>query len=97
LTYQQEPLADSPRRDIMEITEASKNLLVKIVNIGNQFSSDCPWHEWMDEPFTQQEKGNLSDLVKKGFIKVGQDDGQVYYEISPEAFDLVENITTEVK
>ena len=81
----------------MEITKASKNLLVRIVTIANDYGSDCPWHEWLGQPFTQQEKGNLSDLVKKGFIKVGEMDNMVYYDISQEAFDLVENITTEVK
>jgi hypothetical protein len=80
----------------MEITEASRNLLIKIVTIANDNGSTCPWHEWLGEPFTQQEKGNLSDLVKKGFIEVKEDDGQVYYDISDEAFALVENNTTEV-
>lgn len=85
----------------MEITEGSKNLLVKIVTIGNQYGSDCPWHEWivaeLKSSFTQQQKGNLSDLIKKGFITVGECDDKVYYEISAEAYDLVENIATEVK
>jgi hypothetical protein len=79
----------------MQMTQASTNLLKKIVKVGNDCGSDCPWHEWLGEPLTQQEKGNLSDLVKKGFIKVGECDGQVYYDISPEAFELVENITKE--
>ncbi len=39
-------------------------------------------------------RDNLNSI---GFIKVGEMDNMVYYDISQEAFDLVENITTEVK
>ena len=79
----------------MELTQASQNLLTKIVTIANRYGSTCPWHEWLDEPLTQKEKGNLTDLVKKGFIKVGEDSGQIYYDISDEAFELIENLSND--
>jgi hypothetical protein len=79
----------------MELTQASQNLLTKIVTVANDCGSTCPWHEWLGEPLTQQEKGNLTDLVKKGFIKVGEDSGQIYYDISDEAFELIENLSND--
>ena len=79
----------------MELTQASQNLLAKIVKVANACGSTCPWHEWLDEPLTQKEKGNLTDLVKKGFIKVGEDSGQIYYDISDEAFELIENMSND--
>ncbi len=79
----------------MQLTQGTQNLLTKIVTMANLYGSTCPWHEWLDEPLTQKEKGNLTDLVKKGFIKVGEDSGQIYYDISDEAFELIENMSND--
>lgn len=59
----------------VEITEASKEVFRLYAEDAGQWSG-CPWVSDGNIDPTKEQRGNLSDLVKKGLIKIQDSDGQ---------------------
>jgi len=67
----------------MELTKASQELLQRIIAASNTDGSDGVWADWLEKPLTKKDRGNLSDLVKKGLITAQDYMGAAYYTVTP--------------
>jgi len=67
----------------MKLTKASRELLKRIVAASGSDGSDGVWSYWLDKPLTKKDRGNLSDLVKKGLIIAKDFRGDVFYTVTP--------------
>ena len=67
----------------MELTKASSELLERIIAASNCDGSDGVWAYWLDKPLTKKDRGNLSDLVKKGLIIAEEYCGDAFYTVTP--------------
>jgi hypothetical protein len=82
LLYRENP-DTSPEEGIMELTKASSELLERIIAASNCDGSDGVWAYWLDKPLTKKDRGNLSDLVKKGLIIAEEYCGDAFYTVTP--------------
>ena len=71
----------------MKLTTASQKLLQRIIAASNCDGSDGVWHYWLDKPLTKKDRGNLSDLVKKGLIIAEEYCGDAFYTVTPEGIN----------
>lgn len=67
----------------MKLTKASRELLTRIIAASNCDGSDGVWHYWLDKPLTKKDRGNLSDLIKKGLIIAEDYRGDAFYTVTP--------------
>ena len=75
----------------IELTPASKNLLQTIADAAEMSNDGLgAWASWF-RPITKDERGNVSDLIKKGLLTVGEADidGEIWYQLTEEAKKLV--------
>lgn len=64
---------------IQNLSEKSKMLLVKMIGAAD-FESENDMDEALMK-FTPEERGNLTDLKKKGLVKTCEDDGDYVWVI----------------
>ena len=67
----------------MKLTKASQELLQRIIAASNCEGSDGVWAYWLEKPLTKKDRGNLSDLVKKGLIIADDYYGSAFYTVTP--------------
>jgi hypothetical protein len=67
----------------MKLTKASRELLKRIVTASGSDGSDGVWSYWLAKPLTKKDRGNLSDLVKKGLIIAKDFCGDDFYTVTP--------------
>ena len=58
----------------MQLTSMSAALLVKIISEAEYENDDTGMNDALMK-FTSQERGNLADLKKKGFVETAADEG----------------------
>ena len=70
-----------------ELTKASHEVFILYAKDAPNWSNN-PWVSEGNIQPTKEQRGNLSDLVKKGFIKIiGDGEGDTYIEFTPKGVE----------
>ena len=76
----------------VEITEASKEVFRLYAEDAGNWCGGCPWVSDGNIEPTKEQRGNLSDLVKKGLIKIQDSDGQKFLEFTESGVEFANTL-----